>query len=304
MARRLGCSRAAVQKHVAALRRRGYQIAARRAEGYRLVAGPDRLSPAELSSRLTGTWRRVEWFETIDSTQRIARELARDGAPEGTVVVAETQTAGRGRLGRSWHSPPGLNLYLSIVLRPPLPPAEVPQLALVAGLAVADAVIATTALAAQIKWPNDVVIGDRKVAGVLTEMEAEMDGVHYAIAGIGVNVNATASTFPPELRDKATSLREALGRPVDRAGFTARLLADFEARYSRFLAQGLGAMRSDWEALSSLNGRVVTVAGPAGAMTGRVLGLDEDGALRLDAGGRVERIVAGEVTIRAGGYAG
>ena len=303
MARRLGCTRAAVQKHVAGLRRCGYRIDARRAQGYRLITVPDRLSLAEIAPHLTGSWRRIESHETIDSTQSRARVLAREGATEGATVIAETQTAGRGRLGRTWHSPAGMNLYCSIVLRPALAPAAVPQLALVAGLAVADAIEAVTALPVRIKWPNDVVIEDRKLAGILMEMDAELERVHYAIAGIGVNLNLPRDAWPPELRDRATSLAAESGRPVDRAAFAARLLAEFEVRYRQYLGGGLGAMRADWEARSSLTQRTVTVAGPAGTLTGRVLGLGDDGALRLDVNGREERVVAGEVTLAAGGYA-
>lgn len=300
LARRLGCSRTAVWKQIAGLRDAGYVIDGQRSAGYTLGSMPDRLSPTELGPHFTGTWRRVEWRAEIDSTQRLARELARSGAEEGTTVIAEAQSGGRGRLGRTWHSPPGVNLYCSIVLRPPLPPPAVPQIALVAGLAVADAVIAATGLAPRLKWPNDVLLDGRKVAGILTEMEAEMDRVHHVVAGIGVNVNVEA--FPDDLATKATSLRLATGQRVDRAAFAAGLLAAFEARYGRFLADGFAAMRGEWEACSSLIGKEVRVAASEGEVAGRVLGLDDDGALRLEGpGGLVRRIVAGEVTL-PGGY--
>jgi len=301
LARRLGCSRAAVWKHVVALRAYGYRIAASRALGYTLAETPDRLGPAELAPYLSGTWRRVEWLAETDSTQRVARDLARDGAPEGTVVIAEAQTAGRGRLGRTWHSPPGQSLYCSVVLRPTVDPAAVPQLALVAGIAVAVTVVEVTGLAATIKWPNDVLVGGRKIAGILTEMEAEVERVRHVVCGIGVNLNVPADGFPPELADKATSLLAQSGRPVDRAAFTGRLLGALEARYGRYLAQGFSAMRSEWEGYSCLTGKAVRVAGPDGETAGRVLGLDGDGALRLEGpDGRVVRIVAGEVTVRDG----
>jgi BirA family biotin operon repressor/biotin-[acetyl-CoA-carboxylase] ligase len=296
LARRLGCSRAAVWKHMARLRARGYAIAARHARGYVLAAVPDRLGPAELAPHLTGRWRRIEWRAEIDSTQRLARELARAGAEEGTCVIAEAQSAGRGRLGRTWHSPPGTNLYCSVVLRPPLAPAAVPQLALVAGVAVAAAVAETTTLPAEIKWPNDVLVGGRKVAGILTELEAELERVRFVIVGIGVNLNTTA--FPAELADRATSLALAIGRPVDRAAFTGRLLAALEERYGRFLAGGFAAVRAEWEARSALTGRTVRVQGPEGAVAGRVLGVDDAGALRLLTAAGEQRIVAGEVTLR------
>jgi BirA family biotin operon repressor/biotin-[acetyl-CoA-carboxylase] ligase len=261
-----------------------------------LAAVPDRLGPAELAPHLTGRWRRIEWRAEIDSTQRLARELARAGAEEGTCVIAEAQSAGRGRLGRTWHSPPGTNLYCSVVLRPPLAPAAVPQLALVAGVAVAAAVAETTTLPAEIKWPNDVLVGGRKVAGILTELEAELERVRFVIVGIGVNLNTTA--FPAELADRATSLALAIGRPVDRAAFTGRLLAALEERYGRFLAGGFAAVRAEWEARSALTGRTVRVQGPEGAVAGRVLGVDDAGALRLLTAAGEQRIVAGEVTLR------
>jgi BirA family biotin operon repressor/biotin-[acetyl-CoA-carboxylase] ligase len=301
LARRLGCSRAAVWKRMAALRRRGYGIEARRAAGYVLAGVPDRLGPAELAPHLRGAWRRVHWHAEVDSTQRVARELARAGAPEGTTVVAERQTAGRGRLGRQWHSPAGVNLYCSIVLRPALPPAAVPQIALVAGVAVAAAVEEETGRRPAIKWPNDVLLDGRKVAGILTEMDAEVDRVHHVIAGIGVNLNAPASAFPRALRAKAASLASITRRRVDRAAFTGRLLAALEARYGRFLTVGFPGVRSEWESYSYLTGVAVRVVSPDGEVGGRVLGLEDDGALRLaGADGRVVRVVAGEVTVRDG----
>ena len=297
LAELLGCSRAAIWKRIAALREEGYRIEAQHAAGYVLAGTPDRLGPAELAPHLTGGWRDVHWLASVDSTQRLARDLARSGACEGTAVVAEEQTAGRGRLGRTWHSPPGDNLYCSIVLRPPRAPAEVPQIALVAGLAVADAVQETAGRRPAIKWPNDVLLDGKKVCGILTEMESEMDRVHHVIAGIGVNLNTRR--FPRELREKASSLLLLTGRPVERAPFTARLLAALEARYGRYLSVGFASVRTEWESYSCLTGTEVRVQGPGGEVAGRVLGIDDDGALRLrGADGRVNRIVAGEVTLR------
>jgi BirA family biotin operon repressor/biotin-[acetyl-CoA-carboxylase] ligase len=264
-----------------------------------LEAAPDRLGSVELAPHLRGAWRRIVWYAEVDSTQRIARELARDGAEEGTCVIAEAQTAGRGRLGRTWHSPAGLNLYTSIVLRPVAEPTAVPQLALVAGIAVAAAIRAETQLPAQLKWPNDVLIDGRKVAGILTEMEAEVERVHFVIAGIGVNVNAPARAFSPELRATATSLAIAGGRRVDRAAVTARLLVELEERVARFASGGFAALRAEWEALSCLTGRPVTVTAADGQTPGQILGIADDGALRLATASGEARIVAGEVTLRS-----
>lgn len=300
LAAMLRCSRAAVWKRIAALRAQGYRIEAQHAAGYVLAATPDRLCPAELAPHLRGEWRDVHWLARVDSTQQVARDLARGGAAEGTMVVAEEQTAGRGRLGRTWHSPAGENLYCSVVLRPPRAPAEVPQIALVVGIAVAAAVEEATGRRPAIKWPNDVLLDGKKVAGILTEMESEIERVHHVIAGIGVNLNGRR--FPRELRRKASSLLLLTGRPVDRARFAAGLLAALEARYGRYLTVGFASVRTEWESYSCLTGTEVRVRGPGGEVAGRVLGLDDDGALRLrGADGAVSRIVAGEVTVR-GGY--
>jgi len=298
LARRLGCSRAAVWKHVAALRRAGYRIAPRHARGYELVGGPDRLGPAELVPRLTGRWREIVWREAVDSTQHLARERARAGAPEGTIVIAESQSAGRGRLGRRWHSPAGVNLYCTVVLRPPRSPAVAPQLGLVAGVAVADAVRDTIGRAPEVKWPNDVLIAGRKVAGILTEMEGEAERVAFVLVGIGVNLNLDPAAVPPELAGQATSLCGVMGAPIDRVAFTARLLRALEARYGQFLAGGFAAIRPAFEATALLTGRAVRVSGPDTTVEGRVVGVDDEGALVLerDGGGRV-RVVAGEVTL-------
>jgi BirA family biotin operon repressor/biotin-[acetyl-CoA-carboxylase] ligase len=302
LARRLGCSRTAVWKQVRALRARGWDIGGRPAEGYRLLSEPAGFDGPALAAALTGGWARIVFHDVLDSTQRAARELAEAGAPEGTVVIADRQTQGRGRLGRDWHSPPGVNLYATVVLRPPLPPARVPQLALVAGLAAADAITAETGLTAELKWPNDVLVGGRKTAGILTEMQGELDRVRYVLVGMGVNLGQT--TFPAALRASATSLRLATGRPVDRTRFTARLLAALEARYGRFLSGGLASMRADWESLSSLQGRAVQVTAGDQVTCGRARGIDDDGALLVEeATGAVRRVTAGEVTLRREGRA-
>jgi len=259
----------------------------------------DDLRRARATARLG---RRIEYFDSIDSTNTEARRLATAGAIEGTVVIAETQTKGRGRLGRSWASPPLRNLYLSIVLRPPIAVAEAAQLTLVAGVAVAETV-RTSAPRAAIKWPNDVVVAGRKLAGILTEMEADDDRVRFVILGIGVNLNAAPEDFPEELRDKATSLCAAAGRTIDRCAFADRLLSCLDDRYGLFLSKGFAALRPLWEACSSLTGRAVEIAGAGQRCAGIVTGIGEDGALILrEATGRDVRVVAGDVTV-IDGYA-
>jgi BirA family biotin operon repressor/biotin-[acetyl-CoA-carboxylase] ligase len=304
IAGRLGISRAAVWKHVHRLIAAGYTIARTRTpgdgRGYRLEAAPDRLLPAEVYARLSTArfGRTIHHFESTDSTQRHAMELARRGAAEGEVVIAEAQTGGRGRLGRSFFSPPWVSLYASIILRPRIPPSRAPQITLVAGLAVAEAVEAHAGARPGIKWPNDVWLGDRKVSGILTEMEAEADRVLFVVSGIGVNLNVPKTGFPPELRTTATSILAATGRRVDRRQFAADLLASFERLYDEFVTRGFAALRERWEARSLLTGRQVTVEGSGERATGRVIGIADDGSLRVrTAAGEVSRVVSGDVTL-------
>lgn len=303
--RRIGVSRAAVWKHVARLRQDGYRIEGTPSRGYRLVESADRLTPAELGQFLTSKTlgSPVRYFEEVDSTNRVARDLGREGAGEGLAVLADAQTAGRGRLGRSWVSPARRNLYMSVLLRPPVPPARAPRLALLAASAVVAAIEATAAVRASIKWPNDVLIGGRKVAGILTEMESEGDRVRFVVVGIGVNLNLTKRELDPTIRATATSLLAETGDRVGRARFAAQLLAELEERYGRYLLGDDRRLRLEWESHSCLTGRVVTVQSLEGRRRGRVLGVDEDGALRLRADdGEAMRVLAGDVTLH-GEYA-
>lgn len=244
----------------------------------------------------------LHYFESVDSTNTVAHQLARGGAADGTVVLAETQTKGRGRLGRTWVSPPYRNLYLSVILRPGLPVSDAPPIGLVAGLAVAETVREWTPQVA-IKWPNDVLVAGRKVAGILLEMEAEDGRVRFVILGVGVNLNSVADDFPPDLRDKAIGLCTAVGTPVDRGGFAARLLSRLEARYEVFLREGFAAIQPLWEGLSCLTGRHVHIDGGGERHAGVVTGIGADGTLRLrDTAGQEIRVVAGDVTV-VDGYA-
>jgi BirA family biotin operon repressor/biotin-[acetyl-CoA-carboxylase] ligase len=245
--------------------------------------------------------RDIRYFESVTSTNTVARQLAIDGAGEGTVVIAEAQSQGRGRLGRVWASPPYRNLYLSLILRPPLPVASAPQVGLVAGLVVAETA-REWAAAVAVKWPNDVLVDGRKAAGILTEMEAANGSVRFIVLGIGVNLNSAPEDFPPELRDKAIGLCSAANAPVDRVRFTACLLSQLEQRYDLFLREGFAVIRPLWESFSCLTGRYVQIECGEEQCTGVVSGLDGDGALRLRRpGGQEARVIAGDVTV-IGGY--
>jgi BirA family biotin operon repressor/biotin-[acetyl-CoA-carboxylase] ligase len=308
LAERLGVSRTAVWKHVAALKDEGYTIETERGHGYRLVALPGGLTEGEIVSALTTAWvgKTLVCKVETGSTNSDAAQLGRSAAADGTVVVADSQTAGRGRLGRTWISRPGMNLYLSVLLRPKIVPAAAPQLALVAGLAVAEA-LEQEGLEPTIKWPNDVLLGGRKVCGILTELEAEADRVEFVVVGIGVNLNSELADFPPELHDRATSVLMSSGKTVDRARFAAVLLAKLEACYERFRTDGFGALAEGWASRSALAGKEITVDGAGGIVKGMYAGIDSEGALLLKEGGAdgqsatTRRVLAGDVTI-LGGY--
>ena len=233
--------------------------------------------------------RRVE-LDTCASTNDEALALARAGTVHGTVVTARTQTRGRGRAGRAWHSPPGTNVYLSLVLRPALPPAVVPAITLAAGVGVCDAVRAAGVARARLKWPNDVLAGDRKLAGILTEMTTRGDRVDAVVVGIGVDVDTPRAALPAELAAVATSVRDETGAAQDVAAFTELLLACLAPPLERFAEGGVAAIAADWEARADLT-RLVR----AGDHVGRPLGLAPDGSLRIDVGGREIRVTAGDV---------
>jgi BirA family biotin operon repressor/biotin-[acetyl-CoA-carboxylase] ligase len=256
----------------------------------------------QLQTRFLGT--PLHFFTTIDSTNTYAARLARDGAPEGTAVIADSQSGGKGRLGRSWISPPGVNLYLSAILRPAVPAATVPQLNLLAAVAVADTIVQVCGLTPAIKWPNDVLVGGKKVCGILAEMQTETGVLRSVVLGIGVNLNAPLSAFPEELRDKASSLLLSGGQLVDRPVFAAALLTHLEKLYVLWLEEGFLALRPAWEHHAAwMLGTQIIVAAPEGTVAGTVLGLDSDGALLLQEGnsGTSRRLLAGDVTV-VGGY--
>ena len=301
LAEELGISRAAVWKQIERLVDAGYRIERDRERGYRLMEAPDRLLPAEIEPRLATKriGRVLHHFDAIDSTNRAAMERGREGGVEGEVFLAEEQTRGRGRLGRSFFSPKGMSLYASLLLRPPIPPAVAPRITLVAGLAVAETVERHAGARPGLKWPNDVHLAGRKVAGILTEMEAETDRVLFVVCGPGINLNVPEDAFPAELRPIATSIFAATGRRVDRCAFVADLFLAFERAYDEFLARGFGALRERWNAYSILDGRDVRVESGGDVALGTALGIDDEGALRLrTVGGEQRTVISGDVTLR------
>jgi BirA family biotin operon repressor/biotin-[acetyl-CoA-carboxylase] ligase len=256
----------------------------------------DTLRGARAGARIGHT---IEYFPTISSTSDRAREVAGTDAREGVVVIAEAQTQGRGRLGRRWESPPNGTLYGSVLLRPAIVPEDAPLVGLVAGLATAEAV-AQWAPQARIKWPNDVLIDGLKTAGNMTELHAGANAAAL-IVGIGVNPHIGIEELPAELRHKATSVAASSGQAVDRTAFAAALLASLQGRYELFCAGGFQALRESWEGLSCLTGRRVQIGGAGAPQAGTVLGMGDDGTLRLlSEDGCEMRVVAGDVTVLDG----
>lgn len=298
MSRVLGVSRTAVWKHIEQLRTLGYQIEAVTARGYRLRTSPDLLLPAELKAGLKTeiVGRELVYFTDTDSTNDRAHALAKDGAAEGTVIIAEAQEAGKGRLGRHWTSPAGVNLYASIILRPPIAPRYASQLTFLSAAAVARTIAEITELTPTVKWPNDVLIDGCKVAGLLNELDAETERIRYLILGVGVNVNMKAEQFPDDLRYPASSLAIASGGEVSRLVFTRTLLEHLDHLYSQYRHEGFKPIMQAWQDFFVLTGRQVEVDCQGRLLQGQVVGLDEDGALLLQtAGGRQERVLAGDV---------
>lgn len=293
---KLGLSRTAVWKHVESLRKLGYTIEAQPARGYRLLQVPDRLTPLEVSPLLStrDLGRTLHHFEALPSTNVQAFELAQEGALHGEVVITEAQTAGKGRRGRAWVSPAGKNLAMSLILRPEISPTRAPELTLVAAVALAET-LKEAGANAQIKWPNDVQLDGLKVAGILTELSADTERVHFIVLGIGVNLNAEASDFPPDVRELATSVALARKQQVPRALFTAALLTKLEQWLDTWQEQGFAPVRERWKALSSILGKEVLVRSDAKELRGVAEDIDESGALLLRVDGRIERVLAGDV---------
>jgi BirA family biotin operon repressor/biotin-[acetyl-CoA-carboxylase] ligase len=304
---RLGVSRAQVWKHVGALRKRGYEIDGEPGGGYRLLGTPDRLYAHEIHRDLGTRWlaQQIEHFEETDSTNQVAFELGRQGAPAGTTVIAESQTAGRGRLGRSFFSPPHQNLYTSILLRPTGPITDTPTLILGAAVAVADTVATFVGdeSAVEIKWPNDVLIRRRKTSGILMESSAEGTRLSFAVLGIGINLNVDREIFPEEFRSLATSLSSELGHAVDRIAFSRSLFQNLEKVLDLHAAGGFDAVRPRFEAFFRMRGEPVGIEELSGQrIDGLAHGIAPDGALEVEIiegarAGEIVRVMAGDVTL-------
>ena len=301
LADQLAISRAAVWARMDELRKVGYDIEASPHFGYKLVSAPDALHADDLLARLGKTkviGRDIQVFEQTTSTNDVVEKLARDGVREGAVVFAESQTKGRGRLGRKWSSPTHKGLWFSVLLRPNLHPQEATQLTVISATALRRAIKTVAGLSADIKWPNDLLLGGKKVAGILTEMSAEVDRVRHIIIGIGLDVNQDADEFPPELNRIATSLKIEAREALSRAELATEILRELDADYARIGAGKFPEVADEWEAACVTIGRNVTVHIGDRKFRGRAESLDDDGALLVRTEhGHLERITGGDVIL-------
>jgi BirA family biotin operon repressor/biotin-[acetyl-CoA-carboxylase] ligase len=301
LSQKLRISRAAVWARIEALRELGYEIEASPHLGYRLVDDPDLLHADDLIARLGQPGvigREIEVFEQTTSTNDVIEKLARDGVKEGVVVFAESQSKGRGRLGRAWMSPARKGLWFSVLLRPVLRPQETTQLTVAAATALWRAIHDETGLHPEIKWPNDILIRGKKVAGILTELTAEVDRVKHVILGVGVDVNLSAGEFPADLRKLATSLRIEAGQPISRPELATTILRELDRDYARVCAGQFTSLADEWETHCTTIGRNVAIQIGERRVRGCAESLDDDGALLVRTEhGRIERIIGGDVTL-------
>ena len=299
---RFGVSRTAVWKVINQLKEEGYQIESVTRKGYRLVECPEIFSEWEITSRLTTAWagQKICYYEETGSTNIDAKRLAEEGALHGTTVVADKQSQGRGRRGRSWQSPSGSAVYMSIALKPDFAPDKASMLTLVMALSVVEAITELTGLEAAIKWPNDIVVNGKKVCGILTEMSAEPDYIHYVVIGVGINVNNQTQDFEDEVRQIATSLKIEADKTISRAAMVERILFYFEKNYDTFVRKlDLSELQEAYQKyLINLNAEV-KVLDPKGEYTGIARGINATGELLVEKeDGTIETVYACEVSVR------
>lgn len=297
---RFGVSRTAVWKAINQLKEAGYEIEAQQNKGYRLMAAPDLMTEAEIKSLMHTDWvaKEVLYFDTIDSTNIKAQELAEKGYPSGTLVVADKQESGKGRRGRSWVSPSGTGIFMTLMIKPDINPNNASMLTLVAALAVAKAITSVTGEEALIKWPNDIVVNSKKVCGILTEMNAQFDYINHIVVGIGINVHN--ESFPEEISQMASSLMiEAGGKRFHRAQIIAETMSYFEQYYDTFLkTQDLSALVREYDELLVNRNKSVRVLDPNEPFDGKAMGITPKGELIVDTWESRKLVSSGEVSVR------
>lgn len=296
---KFGVSRTAIWKVINQLKEVGYEIEAAQNKGYHLIAAPDVMTEAELESLKNTQWAGCEiyCFDSIDSTNTKAKELAEAGHPSGTLVVADQQTLGRGRRGRSWESPAGTGIFMTLMLKPDINPNNASMLTLVAAMATARAITEVTGEAAQIKWPNDIVMNGKKVVGILTEMSAQFDYINHIVVGIGINVHN--EEFPEEIAKTASSLLLECDHRIHRASLIEAFLEEFERLYAVYLeTEDMSGLQKEYDSLLVNRGRQVRVLDPKEPFEGKAMGITKKGELIVDTWESRKLVSSGEVSVR------
>jgi BirA family biotin operon repressor/biotin-[acetyl-CoA-carboxylase] ligase len=297
---RMAVTRSAIWKHIAALRNEGYDVESSPRKGYLLRSSPDVLTELEVSSgldtKIIGR-RGIAYLREVDSTNGKAKERALAGAEEGTVVIAEMQSEGRGRRKRTWHSVYGKGIYTSLILRPEIVPADASKITLLSSVAAAETIQSITGISPRIKWPNDIMVGQRKLCGILTELGTEMDAVEYIVVGCGMNINIREDEFPEDIRDMATSLLRETGRSWQRIKILRNYLECYERFYDIFRSQGFDPIMTLWRRFENVIGRMVKVDLIGGSCRGKVIDVDGKGILVIENEKKQQhRIISGDVT--------
>lgn len=299
LAETLNVSRTAIWKHIKALRDNGYDIESVPRSGYRLITSPDLLSAEEIktsiSTKILGS--DIKYFDSVDSTNTQAKKIT-NNAPDGTIVISEEQVGGRGRLSRSFFAPKGKGIWFSVILKPNFLPQEAPKCTLMAAVAIAKAIKEETNIQVGIKWPNDILYNNKKLVGILTEMNAEMDRINYIIVGMGINVNISAEEMPDELKDIAISLSQISGKKVSRLNLLTKILYHLEQLYIISQKEGFAPIFDEWRKFSITLNQHIRVIGTNETLEGVAVDIDEDGALLVNIDGQIKRVLAGDVSIR------
>ncbi|MCA0970371.1 biotin--[acetyl-CoA-carboxylase] ligase [Halobacillus litoralis] len=305
LSEQLDISRTAVWKHMKELRKDGYEIEAVQRKGYKIVSSPDKVSENTLRWGLDTHWIGCELhhFSQVESTQDIVHRLAKENKPHGTVVIADEQLKGKGRMAREWHSPEGKGIWMSLLLRPTLPPVQAPQLTLLTATVLAKVIDECSELSPAIKWPNDILIHHKKVSGILTEMQAEQDQIQYVVLGIGMNVNQNEDEIPSSIAHKASSLKLESGDEWDIPKTIQTILRTFETTYDAFIKSGFEQVKYEWERYGYRIGEKVTISTMKRTFEAVLIGIEPDGALRArDMDGKVEKLYSAEIHWGEGGY--
>lgn len=296
----IGCSRTAVWKHIEELRKHGFELEAIQRKGYRIIKTPDQISADEVRLGLTTNFlgQNIHYQESVDSTQKIAKTLSYENAPEGTVVIAEEQLLGRGRMNRAWYSPKYTGVWMSLILRPNIPLQKAPQLTLITAVAVVRAIEEVTKLSPEIKWPNDILLHGKKVTGILTELQAEADQIFAIIIGVGINVNQKLEDYPEELHDIATSLAIEAGEKISRAQVIRSVLTNFEKLYLQYLKEGFTPIKLLWESYAISIGKTIIARTINENIRGKALGITEDGVLLIeDEAGKIHHVYSADIDL-------